>query len=152
MQKESHLGTKEICDILNIYVEGAKERHRRELIQLDEERQKLVRSAAQKIEIDFNRLSETVSMLTDNGETVSEEDYQRIFFALWFQANSPHQRNRINRGFQEKEMFFLALRDYVIGMGSKLKTVKSGLLCVFPTSPPICQECYFSKVCSLSII
>lgn len=150
MQK-SNLGAREIHDILSIYIEGAKERYRKELIQLDEEQQRLVRLAAQKIEVDFDRLSETISMLTDNGETVNEKDYQQMFYALWFQANSPQQRNRINRGIQEKEMFFLALRDYVIGMGSKLKTVKSGLLCVSPTSPPVCQECYFSKACSLFV-
>lgn len=145
--ENSNFCLEDASEILKMLLKGKKAAYKRISSELDEEKCRLIRTAAQEIRVDFDKVSEIINMLEDNGLAANENDYQQLFYAVWLRTASSALRKRIEDGLKERDRFYLTLREYVLGMGSKFKAVKSGLLCVSPTIPLVCAECYFLKVC-----
>lgn len=115
-----------------------------------ETRESLIRKLAEGIPVDLSQIIYRTSLIEEElKEVVDLEAYQRIFLSLWLAQLPGAYRAVFEKGVGRKVPMFLDLREYVLGMGSKMKSVRTGLLCVAPTAAPVCAECYFEKACRL---
>lgn len=120
-------------------------------VELNREKERLTRIIVESIVVDLEQIISIVSLLEEEAEIeVPAETYQNAFYGLWLKGLPEIFRKFFLRGLDEKDQAFLEMRDYVLSMGSKLKTIKSGLLCVSPTVETVCPECYYRKICRLA--
>ncbi len=106
-----------------------------------------VRALVESVIVDLEQIMSTVSLLEEVGIEVQTEIYQNAFYNHWLEGLPGIYRKFFLKGLSEKDKIFLEIQDYVLGMGSKLKTVRGGQLCVAPSVEAICSECYFLKIC-----
>ena len=110
----------------------------------------LVREIAEKVPICLESVMERVDILGESGIETTADIYQRIFYSCWLAELPPAWRDFFQKGLDARNEAAQNIRDYVLGMGSKLKIARNGFLCVASAEKPVCAECYFKKACRLA--
>ncbi len=98
------------------------------------------------VKIDFKEFFEKIDLLQEEADAL---DYQNIFYVLW-NKNAPIALLKAIEELskERKSPSIEMLREYVKGMGVKIKAVMSGI-CVSTIIEVDCKKCYFNLICPL---